>query len=90
MTTVKGQTKKSLLNSLNRDLSKLGTNLQLQEWIDRASEVRPEISEALDGIYCGHEGNLKEEIKIDAHTVYLVMGWYTVANNPKVEYAYFS
>lgn len=89
MAIVKEQTKKSLLNSLNRDLSKLGT-LPLQEWLDSASKLRPEIAEALDGIYCGHEGSIKEAVKIDAHTVYLVMGWYTVTNNPKVEYAYFS
>jgi hypothetical protein len=58
----------------------------LQDWLDEASQISPEFSKALEGIYCGREGRIHEEL---CDGIYITMGWYTV-NTPKVEYAYVS
>lgn len=79
-----------MLNSLNSQLSSLGTNLPLQTWLDKASDLSPSIAEALEGIYCGRDGRIHEEVKGLERPVWLTMGWYTVDSTPKVEYAYFS
>lgn len=81
----KMQTKKSLLNQLNKELVKLDGK-PLQEWLKAAAEI----IQTEDGIYCGREGSIKEQILGVPHEIWLTMGWYTVDKIPKVEYAYLS
>lgn len=79
-----------MLNSLNSEISNLGSNLPLQEWLDKASKINPSVANALEGIYCGREGRIHEEVVGLDRPIWLTMGWYTVDSTPKVEYAYFS
>jgi hypothetical protein len=79
-------TKRTQLNQWNKALSKI-EDKRLQPWLAEASKISPEFSTALEGIYCGREGKIKEEL---CDGIYIVMGWYTISDNPKVEYAYVS
>jgi hypothetical protein len=60
---------------------------ELQEWLEKVSNISPEFSAAVEGIYCGREGRIHEEL---CDGVYITMGWHTDSTNPKVEYAYVS
>lgn len=79
-------TKRTRKNQWNSALSKI-EDKRLQPWLDEASKISPEFSTALEGIYCGREGTIKEEL---CDGIYIIMGWYTVSDKPKVEYAYVS
>lgn len=85
MDTPKKMSKRSLLNNLNNQIAKLD-GLPLSQWLDAASKIIP----MEDGIYCGREGRVKEQIQITDYEIWLTMGWYTVSDTPKVEYAYLS
>lgn len=89
MDNPKRQTKRSLLNSLNNKLAEIGTNVQLQEWLDKAAQIDPGVAKALEGMYCGHDGRIHEPVEGLGHDIYLTMGWHRVAT-VRVEYAYFS
>jgi hypothetical protein len=82
--------KRTVVNGLNRELNALGTNLPLQTWLEAASAINPSVSEALDGIYCGSDGRIHVEVSNMGHFIWLTMGWHTVLNTPRVEYAYVS
>ena len=75
-------------NNLNKALSKINNTI-LNDWLKEASDICPEISEALEGIYCGREGKIHEELGGQFKGIYLTMGWYTI-HHPRVEYAYIS
>lgn len=75
-------------NNLNNALGKIQSQT-LGDWLKEASCICPELSEALEGIYCGREGRIHEKLSGDYDGVYLTMGWYTILT-PKVEYAYIS
>lgn len=77
--------KRSLLNHLNGQLTKLD-GLPLQEWLEKSKDIIT----TEDGIYCGREGRVKEQIQNVEHEIWLTMGWYTVDTTPRVEYAYLS
>ena len=81
----KGQKRKEL----NKKIEAIKWN-KLQNWIDEASNICPEIAASLEGIYCGHEGKIHEPLHGEYEGLYLAMGWYTVYREPKVEYAYVS
>jgi len=85
MDAPKKQSKKSLLNHLNGQLAKLD-GLPLTEWLEKSKEIIT----TEDGIYCGREGRVKEQIQGVEHEIWLTMGWYTVDRTPRVEYAYLS
>lgn len=89
MSAPKGQTKRSLLNHLNNQLNAIGTNRPLQEWLDQASAINSSIAKALNGMYCGHDGRIHEQVEGLGHEIWLTMGWHTVST-VRVEYAYFS
>lgn len=89
MDTPKRQTKKSLLNSLNKQLANIGSNVALQTWLDEAAKISTYVSAAIEGMYCGHEGKIHEEVIGYNHSIYIIMGWHTVTT-ARVEYAYFS
>jgi len=90
MDAPKKPSKTTMLNSLNRELSELGSNLPLQTWLDKASQINQPVAKALDGIYCGREGRIHVEVEGLERPVWLTMGWHTVSTTPRVEYAYFS
>jgi hypothetical protein len=79
------QQRKKLNNALAKIKSKV-----LQDWIDEASDICPELEIALQGIYCGREGRIHEQLPSPYSSCYITMGWHTVANDPKVEFAYIS
>ena len=74
---------------LNAKLLKL-KNMELQNWLKEASDICPELATALEGIYCGRDGEIHEQLSGDYNKLWLAMGWYTVSTTPKVEYAYIS
>lgn len=82
-------TKQNLLNFLNTELNKIPLLSSLQDWLDAASKINPAIAKALDGMYCGTEGRIHEQIEGLPHEIWLTMGWYKVTT-VRVEYAYFS
>jgi hypothetical protein len=75
---------------LNKVLSDIPSSAPLQEWIDAVSKLHEDFSKALEGIYCGREGKIHEELHGDFERFWLDMGWYTVADTPRVEFAYIS
>ena len=81
-------TKRQMVNHLNTLLNKIPNNTPLEQWLKQASEIDPRLNEALEGIYCGREGRIHEQL--GESNIWLTMGWNTVLNTPKVEYAYFS
>jgi len=85
MDAPKKQSKKSLLNHLNGQLAKLD-GLPLSEWLEKSKAIIT----IEDGIYCGREGQVKEQIQGVGHEIWLAMGWYTVDKIARVEYAYLS
>jgi hypothetical protein len=85
MDAPKKQSKKSLLNHLNGQLAKLNL-LPLPEWLEKSKEI----IQTEDGIYCGREGCVKEQVLGVEHEIWLTMGWYTVDKIARVEYAYLS
>jgi hypothetical protein len=89
MDAPKKQTKKSLLNSLNKQLNAIGTNVPLQQWLDEAAKISKYVATALDGMYCGHDGKINEEVIGYDYPIFITMGWHTVTT-ARVEYAYFS
>jgi hypothetical protein len=80
------------VNKLNKELSKLSTGkTSLQDFINAASELNPGIATALEGIYCGTEGKVHEQIPDTRY--WIAFGWYkdpTSLSPPKVAYAYIS
>jgi len=71
---------------LNNLLSKIKTK-NLQEWLSEASKI-PELASALEGIYCGREGKINEELSCGK--LYISMEWYCIDGPARVEYAYVS
>lgn len=57
--------------------------------LEEASDICPELSQALEGIYCGREGRIHEELGGFYKGLYITMGWFTI-NQTKVEFAYVS
>ena len=82
-------TKQNMLNFLNTELGKIPLLSPLQDWLDAAAKINPSIATALDGIYCGQDGRIHEQIPNLPHDIWLTMGWYTVTT-ARVEFAYFS
>lgn len=56
----------------------------LQTWLTAVADIDPALATAVEGIYCGQAGELREEIP--GTNRFLVMTWY----NGKVETAYVS
>jgi hypothetical protein len=81
-------TLKQKRNHLNNALSKISSSI-LDDWIREASKICPELSEALEGIYCGHEGRIHEELGGFYKGLFITMGWYKI-NTAKVEFSYVS
>lgn len=79
--------KRRMYNKLLSRIVHKNRNLTLQEWLDEASKINIEVSAALEGIYCGLEGRVHEEIE---DGLFLTMGWYSVVDVSRVEYAYVS
>jgi hypothetical protein len=75
-------------NNLNKALNKISSQI-LDLWLKEASDICPELSEALEGIYCGHEGRIHEELGGFYKGLYITMGWCKI-NHTKVEFAYVS
>ena len=73
---------------LNKELNEI-KNTVLQDWLNSASKICPEMSEALEGIYCGKSGRIHVELCGDYKGCFLTMGWHTIIRT-KVEYAYVS
>lgn len=86
----KKPTKRTVVNRLNRELAKIGNNVPLQEWLDKASEIHPAVAKALEGFYCGPEGKMHDKVPGLEYEIWLDMGWYKVSTVEKVEFAYFS
>lgn len=61
----------------------------LQEWLHAAANIEG-FGAALEGFYCGREGSINVELSGEFVGLYLTMGWHTVSDTPKVEYAYVS
>ena len=88
---------RKIINNALASLSDGKTNLQ--DFITRASQLDPAISQALAGIYCG---TCDKQIPTACATLHeplegtkywLRVGWYADPNStypPKVEYAYIS
>lgn len=74
---------------LNNALAKI-KNTTLSDWLKEASSISNEISNALEGIYCGREGRIHVQLPGEFNKLYITMGWYSISNHPKVEYAYVS
>ena len=87
---MKPPTKKQMINALSKLLCKIPSNTPLQEWLDKASELHPSLQKALEGIYCGREGKIHEQLPDFGYDVWITMGWNTVSTTPRVEYAYLS
>lgn len=87
---MKPPTKRQMVNALSKPLCDIPSNTPLQEWLDKASALHPSLAKALDGMYCGHEGRIHEQLPDFGHDVWITMGWNTVADKPRVEYAYLS
>ena len=83
-------TKSQITSRLITAINKIPSGTPLQDWIDKASNLHEDISSALEGIYCGREGKIHEPLHGEFEGTWLDMGWYTVLDTPKVEYAYFS
>lgn len=65
------------------------SRVPLQEWINKVSQVDQLLSNAVEGIYCGEDGEMREQIGEYPH--FLLMQWHSVTpGNPKVEVAYIS
>jgi hypothetical protein len=73
-------------NFLNKKLNTIQEK-NLSTWLNRASSICPELSEALDGIYCGEQGRIHQELGVFYSGLYITMGWYKITST-KVEYAY--
>ena len=76
------QERKRLNNLLNKIEAK-----DLQTWLKEAQEI-PELIQALEGIYCGREGRIHEQLSCGR--LYITMGWYRIEGPARVEYAYIS
>lgn len=81
--------KRKLIRQINGALSKIGV-VPLQEWLDRAADLHPAIAQAVEGIYCGREGKVHQELSGELAGIWLTFGWYTPGSTPRVEYAYAS
>lgn len=75
------------ISYLNRELQKINSKV-LNDWLKEASDICPELESALEGIYCGEEGRIRESLGGQYEGLWITMGWYTVYKDPKVEYAY--
>jgi hypothetical protein len=81
------QTKEEIKHDIKvrRSLADLATDrLPLGEFITKARLLDDEVSAALDGIFCGSEGRMRE--LLPKRHRYLVLTWY----DKKVEVAYIS
>lgn len=80
------------VNRLNKDLAKIsGGKTTLSDFIDAAMALDPALAPALEGIYCGTDGKVHEQIPGTRY--FIAFGWYAdpkSSNPPKVEYAYIS
>lgn len=83
-------TPKQKRDYLNSKLSKIPSRTVLQDWLNQASGICPELATALEGIYCGREGRVHQKLTGGFESIYLTMGWYTVTDTPRVEFAYVS
>lgn len=82
-------TRQQKRNNLNKALSKV-KGIVLQDWLDEAGNICTELKEALSGIYCGRDGKIHEELTGEFTGLFITMGWHTVSDYPKVEFAYVS
>jgi len=79
-------------NELNAQLAALGV-IPLQNWLDKASTLHPSLAEALEGIYCGEQGDVHQELTGELQGLWLRFGWYTSDKSvapPRVEFVYLS
>ena len=80
------------LKKLNRKLSELTSErLSISDFIAKASEFHPQLPPVFEGIYCGTDGRMHEQIP--ETKFWLVMTWYADPNSslsPKLEVAYIS
>jgi hypothetical protein len=83
MTAAERRKIRTQINNKLADIS--NARLALGEWINRAAELHPDVSAALEGIWCGREGNVTIELPAE-WKAFLCMGWY----NGKVEWSYIS
>ena len=81
------QSKASKRDQIRTKLMNLGSNLPLQEFLDKASTISADVSLALDGIYCGWEGRVDEPL---GDFGYIHFGWYTTGTVKRVEFCYVS
>jgi hypothetical protein len=79
------------LNAIKNGIAKLDNlGLSLDEWLRVASNVDPLVSDALEGIYCGEDGQIHEQLGDTRY--WIVMGWHKMGDGGrvKVEYCYVS
>lgn len=82
---MKTKTLSQIRKNLNNQLNKIEVK-NLNDWLKEASKI-PELTTALEGIYCGKEGRIHS--KLEDYNIYITMGWYTV-DQTIVEYCYVS
>jgi hypothetical protein len=84
--------KQKNIRIINKMIASIGV-VELQVWLDKMCEAIPAISPSLEGIYCGHKGEVLEELAGEFSGIYLKFGWYKdeySMSKPRVEYAYAS
>ena len=62
--------------------------LSLPDWINTVAAIDPLLAEATEGIYCGEDGRITEQIGDLDHM--LVATWHTINGRAKVETCYIS
>lgn len=73
------------ITTMRRQITTATSDLpMLQTWIDRVAAIHPDLATAVEGIYCGTDGRMREGVP-NTNKV-LVMGWH----NGRVEFGYLS
>lgn len=84
------------LKHIQREVYKLGNQrLPLTDWLHQASNVDSLVSQAIEGIYCGREGRIHEQL--GGTRYWIVASWYVdpyqyaeYGEKPKIETSYVS